>query len=354
MAMAKYISKSGLLDTLISYYDGKYNPLFKRQASNLSVSRVLVISPEFYTQELKTYPINNKRALNKVLKLKRQQNEIYQIISLGEEKSAVVHWFLKLEKLPKASAYIPETALLPEQDCVQEFYAQQSQRYFYYFFKERCYLSPAHGMIDSVERFCMASGIATKPDNIITDQDKLPLLRANINLNTLALITQQLQKPSKESLRKGWYSALIPAAAILTAYLALTSGWVAYQHSKLSAQVTTQNSQVDELFALQNSVQRSEEQLSQLLQYVDSRPQYINLWLVFAPLFESIEIDYIRITRERVSFRGTAEQATTVMQNLSDSGLVSELRFDTPVATSRGKDRFTISFILKGTGESNE
>ena len=100
-------------------------------------------------------------------------------------------------------------------------------------------------------------------------------------------------------------------------------------------------------------MQRSEEQLSQLLQYVDSQPQYINLWLVFAPLFESIEIDYIRITK-RVSFRGTAEQATTVMQNLSDSGLVSELRLDTPVATSRGKDRFTISFILKGAGESNE
>lgn len=343
--------KNSILAKTVGYFNSQAYE-FKQQQWQLTDSpksvKVLVVSPSFYSQTVKKYPITDRSELKKLLKLQQAANHCYLIKSIDEQSTQVVHWHFS-EQLPKAWIYIPETLLIEnlcDENQVLEVSETATTQYYFASDKNNAFLAQKSPLMNTPERFAISTGIQFSQSKQLTIEQKLSLLTTGLTKlkpkQWLALLpkTQQIN----------WWpiaiNSAIPATALVLLYTLISSGYLFAVNQYYNNTLNAQSSDLNQLLDLQQSIDNSQTVYSQLHALLADKPNYLALWLELAPLFETVDIDNIRLNNGRVQMRGSAKKATSIMEILTKSPNVVDAKFDSPVSQSRRAERFNISFKL--------
>ena len=343
--------KNKIFANTVGYYNSvryERNQQQWQQTNEHKNVKVLVVSPRFYTQTVKKYPVTNRGELKKLLKLRQSANHFYLIKAVDEQNTHVVHWHFS-EQLPKAWLYIPETLIIENQCDVNEILEiSETENSSYYFCSDtsNAFLAQKSSLMNTPERFAISTGVQLTQSKVLTLEQKLNLIIEGLS----KLKPKQWVAFLPKSEQINWWplviKSVLPATALVLIYIALSSTYLFAINTHYSNTLSKQSKNVSALLDLQQNIDEKQTAYIQLQDFLAGKHSYLPLWLELAPLFEHVDISNIRVDNGRVQIRGSAKQATSIMEILTKSPNVIEAKFDSTVSQSSRSERFIISFTL--------
>jgi hypothetical protein len=338
--------------------------------------QALIIGRDYYQEQLLSLPIDDKSELAKLLKLQYAQPEYcYQVIRRAEGKSLVNLWQYATD-LPAAKLFIPESYLLsqalqPNQVLVQSPLHPLGKIQFVATPYQGCASAFKSTVVSSPLLFSAGTGINLQ-DIVHSASPELAgrLINGLMSCPSLKLAdfisTTKTKLPGSE-LR----ALLLPAAAILSVYLGLTSAWLAWQQNSLETQIAAEKSQLRQALSLQDDFNRQQNKLSNLVTFFAQQQPNALVMLTLASLIEDAQIDVLRFVDGRFILLGKTNQApkdseaeantaesddsnkdkpiyraTEFLEKLISLPNVTDARFDAAVRRSNNYENFTVSFLL--------
>ncbi|WP_462146562.1 PilN domain-containing protein [Pseudoalteromonas gelatinilytica] len=344
--------KNKIQSKVLSYYNGE---LYCKKQQDWKVSKdehslkILIVSPSFYTQTEKKYPIRDRKELSKLLKLQQSDGQLSLIHSNDEHSTYVTQW--KFDKcLPKAWLYLPESFLIAhycEPGQILEIEESEKNTYYFTNFEHGFLSAKKSNLVNSVERFAVSSGVQCKESLHLSFADKLNIIQQSIT----KIKPKHWLVFSSNFKELNWWSlaikAICPAISLVVVYIFISSIYLYGLNTYYSKNLEEKGSNINRLLWLQQELEQKQDNIAKLQEFLIDKPNFLSLWLELVPLFEYVDIDSIRINNARIMFRGQAKQATQIMELLSKSPNVADVKFDSPVSKVRNEERFNISFTLK-------
>jgi len=369
------------------YYNGQLHRFVITDTGELTLKKVttdkadkkpnnliLIVARPFYSEQARSYPIDNKKELKKLLALEADSSSNAEDVIFhhwpsnkanddkGNSQSQINLWQFS-KQVPNAFLRLPETLLLAltckknqvlalttdsEADSdgnsngnkdKAELYLTRSNSSVYSLTKT--------SVINSVQRFAMSVGIAqSKSTNVIANKNLATQLALGCKSLTLPLITSFIQKPKVADRLQLLKNTAIPLLLVLAVYLASTSAYLVYKENSLQQQLANQSSDVSAALTQQVNVDKQLSRYQTLQGFVATQRNTAYLWLVMAKLLPQAQFTNVRITGERYVLRGKATKATDLLELLSVNQAVKGAKFDFPVRKNRGQESFVISFEL--------
>ncbi|WDE03949.1 hypothetical protein SG34_021640 [Thalassomonas viridans] len=311
---------------------------------------ILVAAREYYQEQLKSYPVEEKKAIDGLLRLEYGEHSVkYHIADISNGSSHVNIWQFSPD-LPKAKLILPESFLLHLGLDHQEVLISESASECLFVAKaNKAVVSSLSGaLINDVERFCTSAGLALPQQSYQIEQAQLPerLLSglAACHLNKLLLFVTNLSVRDNTSLIK---ACIAPVLLTGSLYLLISSLWLLWQNHELQQQVEHQQEEVMQAVALRDDFSRDQQQLELLSDFLVTKSSKSLAWLIVADIYNRADITALRYTNGRFILLGKAPKATDFLAKLSENPLVNNAKFDLPVRKTKKSDHFTISFILK-------
>ncbi|GAB0111511.1 hypothetical protein [Pseudoalteromonas distincta] len=343
--------KNKIIANIVGYYNSQRYEFKQQQWQQTNEHKnvkILVVSPRFYSQTVKKYPITDRSELKKLLKLQRSSNHFYLIKAVDEQNTHVIHWHFS-ELLPKAWLYIPETLIIEHQcdeNQVLEINETENSSYYFCNDKSNAFLAQKSLLMNTPERFAISTGVQPSQSKLLTFEKKLNLIISGLSKlkpkQWLAFL------PKNEQIN--WWpiviKSVLPATTLVLIYIVLSSAYLFTINAHYNNTLNEQSENVNDLLNLQQSVDEKQTTYIQLQQFLADKNSYLPLWLELSPLFEHVNISNIRVDNGRVQIRGSAKQATSIMEILTKSPNVITAKFDSPVSQSRRSEQFIISFTL--------
>lgn len=346
--------KDRIYNKAIAYYNGElyqHTQAGWQQNAEKSQLKVLIVSPSFYTQTVKKYPVTDKRELKKLLKLQQTPNQFYLIKSQDDQSIHVIHWQFD-EQLPKAWLYLPESLLLAQHTQPDHVLEVQENKHSCYFFANQqhtLFLAQKSPLMNNVERFAISTGIQCEHSQYLSFEQKLGVVKQAISKLKPKHWLAFMPQPQQLDWWPIAFKSVIPATVVVILYSIISSAYLYTMNLHYNNQLNDQRSNLSQLLDLQQGIDNRQEAINQLQAFLVDKPYYLPLWLELAPLFEQVDLDSIRINNGRIMLRGEAKQATAIMEMLSNSANVKDAKFDSPVSKSRRGERFNMSFTFNDT-----
>jgi len=354
-----------LLCKFARYYNGKmFRFVLNNSTLNLAPDEnsenkplLLIVSRAFYTEQAKSFPIDNKAELNKLLALQYPTENNYHTHSWGSEngQSQVNIWQFD-QQLPAASLCLPETLLLALSAQEQQVLSLVKETNDNENNKPTLFIGRLgkviHSLvptvvINSAQRFIMSIGIPPTDDNVEISADSLPTQLGNgIKKLSLPLISNFIQRGQKADNLQRLKNITAPLLLVLSIYLALSSGYLLFKKFNLQQQLDQNSSEVSQALDIQQLLDKNQTRYLALNDFLASQQNRSPLWLIMVDIFPEAQFTNIRFENERYVLRGSAKQATDVLELFNDNARVLEAKFDFPTRKSRNRDNFVISFKL--------
>ncbi|WP_281556603.1 hypothetical protein [Thalassomonas sp. RHCl1] len=344
--VAGYYSQGNLYR--LTYNNGEVS--FSPAEENAPAPLILVVAREYYQEQVKSYPVEEKKAIDGLLRLEYARGPVkYHITDIANGSSHVNIWQFSPD-LPKAKLIIPESFLLNLLLSNQEVLVNESNNQCLFVAKaNQAVVSSLSGaLIIDVERFCTSAGIALPQQTYQINQEQLPerLLTglASCHLNKLLSFVNNFSVRDNTSLVKGF---ALPALLTGSLYLFISSLWLLWQNNDLQQQVQHQQEDVMQAVTLRDEFSQDLQQLELLGNFLTSKASKAAVWLIVAEIYEEAEITALRYSNGRFILLGKTSKATNFLAKLADNPLVENAKFDLPVRKTKKSDHFTISFMLK-------
>ncbi|MDT0602812.1 hypothetical protein [Thalassotalea castellviae] len=349
-----------LLCRFAYYFDGNLNRFCLGQNNELTFEKsdvtnstlpLVIVARSHYQELAKTYPIENKTELKKLLALELTENELSfsKIADSKEGQTSANIWHFH-QSVPKAFITLPESLLLslinqPGQIAQVE----GNQTLFVGQNNGVVHSAIANSMINSVPRFAMSTGVVNNDElNVFTASNLAMALASGIKASSFSLFSSFVKLKSTFDKEIFLKQAVVPFAVIFSSYLILSSSYLLGKQYWLEQQLTSQSSEVNAVLAEQQLFDNNQQRFEQLTAFYQDKKNSAQLWLVLAELFEHANFSNFRIDNQRFVLRGSTEQATDLLARVSNIAKVKDAKFDYPTRNSRGKDVFVISFIIEG------
>ena len=366
-----------MLCTLASYYNGQLHRFVITDTGELALKQVtdtseqklnglmLIVARPFYSEQARSYPIDNKKELKKLLALEANSSGCgddlvfhhWHSTKVNEDKgnsqSQINLWQFSNE-VPTAFLRLPETLLLAltckknqvlalitdsEMDGKGELYLTRSNSTVYSLTKT--------SVVNSVQRFAMSVGVAqSESTHVIAMKNLATQLAMGCKALTLPLIASFIQKPKVADRIQLLKNTAIPLLLVLGVYLAGSSAYLVYKEHSLQQQLANQSSDVSVALSQQVNVDKQLSRYQALQDFIATQRNTADLWLVMATLLPQAQFSNVRIIGERYVLRGEASKATDLLQLLFVNPAVQGAKFDFPVRKNRGRESFVISFKL--------
>jgi hypothetical protein len=346
--------KNKFFSNFVSYYNGDKFELKQSQNQKPKANKqckILIVSPSYYTQTEKKYPITDRKELKKLLKLQRSSGQFYLMKDHDEHGIRVAHWVFN-ENLPKAWLYIPESLVLEYESVnneIMEISETEDSSYFFGRDQNRTFVAQKSSIMNTPERFSMSTGVQYTAVNRLDFAQKLAILLpaiSNLKVKDWFAFVPQTDQVN-------WWPLLIksvlPASVVLLTYTLVSSIYLFSVNAHYNSTLNQQSGDMNALLDLQQKIDESKTANAQLQAFLEDKQGYLALWLELAPLFELVDIDSIRISNQRIQIRGEADKATRILELLTNSPNVAEAKFDSPVSKTRRAERFIVSFTLTNT-----
>ncbi|RZF79171.1 hypothetical protein EXT46_14865 [Pseudoalteromonas sp. CO325X] len=189
-------------------------------------------------------------------------------------------------------------------------------------------------------------------ETLIVSADKKPLFSANCQ-STLELLkstpawclvglrTKESRSSSKSLLT--WKQSLFAGASVIAIYMALTSFYLSHTVNSLEQKIAEQSSSVDEALEVQRLAKSFGSDFEQLQKFMKNNTSAL-------PVLSSFELEGNQYTLNRIEvfpntlalYGETRGSATELLQSVTRSKNLAEVKFGLPVNNRRGKELFII------------
>ncbi|MCJ8272064.1 MAG: hypothetical protein MJK04_22040 [Psychrosphaera sp.] len=322
---------------------------------------ILIIGKEHYSEENRTFPLQSRKELNKILKLEADNSDGIMLYSIGryiEGQCSVTSWKIKSPLLAELALtpifVVPESALLLGDKPGQLFSASRNNRTFWFIDNQGQFLSAEKkGLISSSTMFLASAGLSDQTTCAeLDDNDYLALLTESL----LPVLLTNLGG-FKTSLRKlesiDWLSHLkysgVAVVLLFSGYVGLTSLYLNMRLDSAKQAQVVYASKTRDVFALKAQlgvVEQKDQQITDINNAV-SAPNVI--WRFIAPLAKrGIKFSRVSMSPDGTyTVAGEADKATDVLEFIKSDPLVKEPQFVGQNTVINGKDRFSIGFKIK-------
>jgi hypothetical protein len=355
-----------LLCKVVRYYDGSVKGFYLDADQQLRLKAVddgekrfpiIIVSREFYSEQAKTYPVENKTELNKLLKLEFQHSPSthYYIWPQKDRQSQVNIWAFE-RSVPAAFLTLPASLLIALSNEVGQITEVESNNsMFVSQHNGLVHSAIANRMINSYQRFASSTGVPNSaPARKITVSSLAEQLSQGFRNGVASMLPSFIQAPKKSTYVQLCKKVCIPFTIVFTLYLMASSGYLAIKQYSIQQALQKQSQNVDEALSLQQEYDQKVVRYTALQAFLAEQHNSAQLWLVMAELFEHASFTNIRIDNGRYVLRGSAEQATELLARISQFNNIREAKFDFPTRKSRGKELFVIGFAITGEIEISD
>lgn len=319
---------------------------------------LVIVARKFYNEQAKSYPIESKSELNKLLKLEFNEQPLtkYHIWKKQEGQSLVNIW--QFEKtVPVANILLPESLLLSlaneEQKIAEiEIIDKDKNNHTLFVGKDAnglIHSSLSSAGINSYQRFIMATGLTHNQTNRKIPQDTLAEeLSLGFNGNIWRIIPHFILPPSEHYYSQLLKKIMVPFSLVFVLYLTTSSLYLVTKQYYLNQGLLGQTEQVEQAITQQQNFDNNLERYTTLQTFLIDKKNSASLWLIMQALFEHAQFTNIRIDNGRYILRGSTDRATDLLEIISQFSNVSDAKFDFPTRNNRGSETFVIGFVLNG------
>ena len=353
-----------------------------RAADDKFSANVLIVSREYYTEEVREYPIENKTELKKLLKLELEgeNHTFFHVWGTKNDKSQVNIWRFS-KNLPSARVLLPESLILAMSSPVNKVTILSNQ-----IGDDKLYVTRSVRGIQSVVRsavinsshsFTLSIGISpSTPINIpvgdvydsqcknlsntIEQNEKNEGTQAlayrfglGVKKLSLPLIGSFIKLPELDNGLHLFKKVVTPFLFVMALYMICASAYLSYRSNNLEQHLSEQSDDVSSALDQQVVYDQSKIRYLALKELLETKRLRSGLFTVLIELFPYAHFTNIRVVNDRYVLRGSAEKATDLLELLSKNTLVVDAKFDFPTRKSHNRDTFVISFKLNEQVNSN-
>lgn len=347
-----------LLSKITHYYD---NGLYAFSSNTQSVLELmptdqnqskiwlLIACRRHYTELSRSYPIENRSEVKKLVKLEYQDQRVfYKIYKVDNGKTQVNIWVFSAQ-LPQAFLTLPESLLFSISLTSNEILKVNGQPpLFVAKHKELVSSQLAGALIANPQSFAMAIGLPSEANvNELGPEARASALLSSLKALGIAdlslFFTLPPVKPSNYAIK----TALLPAALIFVLYLMSSSAYLIGYKTYLQGQINKQSEGINTALDASTEMDTQLERYQQIQNFMAKQTDVGAVWLVMAEIFPSADLSRFQLEQGRFILAGQTERATSLLETLNNHPYVKEASFDNPTRNSRGKEYFVISFTVK-------
>lgn len=365
MSKLQILGRRALVALRIGYFDGELHRLSLSgsefawqpvQDNQTFTPNILVVGRAFYDESCQSYPIDNRKEVGKLLRLEleTQTGRSAAITYPAHEGKVSSNSWRFSDDVPNAKQIVPESVLLAWglPSLVAKTVTTDNTELYFVRTVNGLVSSIKGGLISDINSFAVASGIslasvhhtqAESPADGHAQQIAHALPKLFAHYPTAFTSRQPLDQDRQLNLlRLG-----VGAACGFVAYLAISSAYLSVTHYQLTEQIDAQRQSVNLSLDAQTRFNQINQQLKTVNQFIRSQQSARTpLWQVIEPLMQQAQIKVIRYRNDKYTLSGETQQATQLLELLSQSDLVSDAKFDRPVRQSRNSEVFSISFSI--------
>jgi len=353
---AQSLAFKKLLCAFACFFDGELkrfslnekNELVLIKNKNKNNPPIMIVARGYYSELAREYPIDNKKELKKLLALEANdsQNSQYHVWGSENEQSQVNSWQFN-NSVPSCLIRLPITLLFALTAKVNQIINIQTENPFYVARNNKLIHSLPHSaVVNSTKRFALSAGVAqAETDKIINQHNFTSELALGLK-QALPIIASFVTLPQVENRLALLKSITVPSLLVLTAYLALSSGYLVYKQHDLETQLANQNENVSIALNQQVTFDQQLVHYTALKSFLTTQKTISHIWLIMAELFPHAKFSNVRLERERFVLRGETEKATKLLELISKISFVIDSKFDFPTRRNKSQEVFVISFKL--------
>ncbi len=322
---------------------------------------VVIVSKQYYREENKTYPIANKRELNKILSLEASSESELKIYRIGPDVDGernVTFWIIQksvLAPYKRLVAVIPETALLTDthQGTVFERVSDNVSTWFYQNKDGKTFSASQSPILRDVQVFKASCGLSQDAEVTVLDDSTLinhiEALPATFWIQALKDFFTTSVNKSDVDLGKYARGLGITAALMLSVYLSATSAYLWLRSESLSTTIEESVEQTGELFSARKKIEAAQSELALIEDasaVVSASPE---IWTVAVALMKSdVSLSSIGfLSGGRILIKGKAASGIKALETVKQEEHVIEAQFYSPTRRNKNLDDFSITFRLE-------
>jgi hypothetical protein len=313
---------------------------------------VAVVGREHYTERRKSYPVRSRRDLRRVLALELADAPatLRTIGPLADERREVTFYQIDpgaVAQAGRALWLVPESLALARTLAPGEI-ADVERGGLRYFLAAGGASQRAGGAVQAPAIFALAVGADPEREPVrIGEPEALERLLAGLRRLAPAAWLELLNPATRPGVGVEWRPLAALAGAALFGYLCLASGYLAVTHSLRERELEALGPEVGALLEAQRDVDRLAAEQQGLSKVLANRAATHQVWRVAARAWaQGAEIAALTLVDGRLTLRGTAPVATTLLEALAAEPGVSDARFAAPTREARGREQFVITLAL--------
>lgn len=317
-------------------------------------AKLIIVSRSHYTEITDYISSKDPKIVDQILKLetvKHQQSTliIKNISSTIDNKTHYTKW-VYAEECQRFNAFlIPETLIMTFNVGQLIKYTVEQKVFYAIRSKLGVFSSSQTNIIKTNEDFLFASNTYEQFDTINLNEDQVPKYLF-YQLNEMPMIYWwELLKQFEWSKFSQWIQKniyIIYASICVYFFISASIIWLYDTYLESRKQIIT--NEIAEVFALQNKVDSLSKNQA-LYRYInDIKPSNVGFFKLFSQLVDTAVIDQAILENKRYTIKGETDSATQLMERLLDNKLISNLRMDVPIRKIKDKERFQISFEIRG------
>jgi hypothetical protein len=329
----------------------------------------ILLSRQHYQEIQKSYPVESKKELVKILKLElkgEKRVSLYRIGDYKNKKRIVTFAYVNEKSLVNHTQLqqfmcIPESWLIGEHSFKKLTQVQSYKvPYWLYQSEENSQSQQVKGMFANAEAFCAAVGISYSEEPVIISESEVVALFRNTVVSILLKYNSGLwvSKSIKQTFNILQFTpAILGGGATLVIYLFSMSYYLDYQLNNdklLQAQLALSAS---ELFTLQKEIESKAEKISILEQNLLQPGVSLNMWENLNALYLIDKIRFRTVTGfadGEVNLMLKAPKATKILEQLSNQTGIYDAKFTSDVVQDKGIDSFSLSYRLEKVMDSDK
>ncbi|MGI2156709.1 hypothetical protein [Shewanella baltica] len=322
------------------------------------VPKILIVARAHYQEVTKTYPLDDRKEVIKLLKLETQtsDNQQYVVYPSLDGRTSVNQWFFD-SKLPSSKLMLPDSFVMGFERPLFTILISHFRQGVLYITRTPSGVVSASkgGLITSTPSFAMASGISlpsAADEDVSHHVSDLQHAQMIIQSIPKLLMKYPLNFWVKNKTPNQWAQQLKPAliATLITAglYLAISSSYLGAQKLWLEAQIDNNREDVEQALSIQFDFNQLSAELEQQQAFIATQSLKTPFWQIIEPLMQMASFSSVSFRNGRFVLIGETLKATSLLETLIADPKVTDAKFDNQVQKSRKQETFTISFQIKG------
>lgn len=313
----------------------------------------VILGREHYQERHNRYPVTDAAALKKVLAHQTPPNQVaIHLISEVQNRQRQVQSFIFekkwLKRYPTALFWLPESLVLGQQLSEGQMTEVNAANisYFVACSRQQWVSAVKTPQLPTAALFAHAFGqpyLEVQPP--VLPASHACCLQANLAKVTAAIWRSCFILPGVNLKQWQWKPYAIATAAVFASYQIILSGYILWQQQYWQSK--TVNPELNLLLTQTEQTQQLALQVNEQLAIQAERNNPAVIWPVLAQLTaQGAELQGIVITNNDVTLRGSALQATSLLEWLRSQSIISGVRLDAPLRTQSGREVFVIKFTL--------